>query len=250
MSDTISKAEYDRLNSAYMTLQREAEALRRNPSASQVLQQVLLNPRGAFTGAGYGDDAIEHVRNALIADKLGPNAPMPMQIAANQGPIMVQVQQLAGLVKDLADKVNNTSTAHSQYTEREKFKGAITNTSKYPNLAKAYAKNPDKFGAIPAGSSAEDYMAKQEAELKDIAEALGAVQTQTPPDGNTSAASENAEKQGEGKNATIASAQSGLLNDVPVPKSQNSPNGKWNKDTFQGLKERLVAEATKTPGKR
>lgn len=249
MSDTVSKAEYDRLNSAYMTLQREAEALRRNPSPAQVLQSVLLNPRGAFTQHGYAEDAIEHVRNALIADKLGPNAPMPMQIAANQGPIMVQVQQLAGLVKDLADKVNTTSTAHSQYTEREKFKGAITNTSKYPNLAKAYAKNPDKFGTIPAGSSAEDYMAKQEAELKEIAELLGATQT-TAPAGNTSAASVNAENNGDGKNATVASAQSGLLNDVPVPKTQNSPNGKWTKDTYGGLKERLVAEAEKALGKR
>lgn len=249
MSDTISKAEYDRLNSAYMTLQREAEALRRNPSPAQVLQSVLLNPRGAFTGAGFADDAIEHVRNALIADKLGPNAPMPMQIAANQGPIMVQVQQLAGLVKDLADKVNTTSTAHSQYTEREKLKGAITNTSKYPNLAKAYAKNPDKYGAIPAGSSAEDYMAKQEAELKEIAESLGVVQA-PPPAGNTSAASENAENKVDGKNTTVASAQSGLLNDVPVPKTQASPNGKWTKDTYVGLKERLVAEANKQPGKR
>lgn len=233
MSDTVSKADFDRLNAQFMTLQRELEAARKQPSA----QQILLNPK-----AYYNEDGLNHLRNVLIADKLGDQAPMQLQIAANQGPMMAQFQQLAQVVQSLADKVNSTSTAHSQFTEREKFKSLITNTSKYPNLAKAYAKNPDKFLGSLEGT-AEDYIAKQEASLKEIAEMLGV--TPAPAPDATSTASENAGKQGEGKNTTIVSAQSGLLSDVPVPKPGTAPSGAWSKEVFAATKAKLLAEAEK-----
>lgn len=250
MSDTVSKADFDRLNAQFMSLQRELEIARKKPDPGAVFQSLIMNPVGSLKSAGYGDDVIEHMRAAFIADKLGPQAPLQMQMAASQGPMMMQFQQLAQTVKDLADKVNNTSTAHSQYTEREKFKSIVTNASKYPNLAKAYAKNPEKYLAGLQGGTAEDYIAKQEAELKEIAEALGVAPKTDEAAGGAPAASVNADKQGEGKNTTIASAQSALLNDVPVPKSQKSPDGAWNKDTYKALKERLVAAANKQPGTR
>lgn len=249
MSDTVSKSDYDRLNAQFMTLQRELELARKKPDASAIIQGMVLNPLGTLKGAGYGDDVVEHMRQVLIADKLGPQAPMQMQMAASQGPMMMQFQALAKTVAELADRVSNTTTAAAQSTEREKFKGIVTNASKNPHLTKAYAKNPEKYiGLLSSqGGTAEDFIAKQEAELKEIAEALGIVKSE--PAG-TPAASENAGKQGEGKNTTIVSAQSGLLNDVPVPKPGMSPEGTWNKGTYQALKAKLVEEANKPPGNR
>lgn len=249
MSDTVNKADYDRLATQFATLQREVEQLRSRPSEEQIFQALYANPVGVLRNKGFNDGQIEHVRKVFIADKLGPNAPIDMQVAGFQGPVMAQMQELAGMVRSLADEVKQTKTGHTQYTEREKFKSAISNASKDSYLAKAYAKNPEKYlNALAShGGTAEDFIAKQEAELKDIAESLGV--TQAAPAG-APAASVNAEKQGEGKNTTIASAQSGHLADVPVPKSPMAPEGKWTKDTFATLKAKLVAEATKQPGDR
>ena len=245
MSDTVSKSDYDRLQNQFMTLQREAETLRKQPTPAQVMQSVILNAKAAFKQYGYGDDVVEHVRTGLIVDKLGPNAPLQMQMSANQGPMLMQVQELANLVKTLADKVDNTATSHTQYTEREKFKSIISNASKDSYLAKAYAKNPEKVVSEMASQAgtAEAFIAKKEAELKEIAETLGIASAAPAPD-SAAAASENAGKQGEGKNTTIASAQSGLLNDVPVPKP-GTPPGVWNKDTYAAVKEKLLADAAK-----
>lgn len=247
MSDTVSKSDYDRLSVQFATLQREVEQLRAKPSEEQIFQAIYANPVGVLRGKGFNDGQIEHVRQVLIADKLGPNAPLGMQVAAHQGPMMAQFQELAGIVKSLADKVDKTQTGHTQYTEREKFKSAISNTSKDSYLAKAYAKNPEKWITALAshGGTAEDFIAKQEAELKEVAEALG---VQAAPAG-APAASENAENKGEGKNTTIVSAQSGLLKDVPVPKPGAAP-GAWSKDVYAQTKAKLVAEANKQPGDR
>ncbi len=241
------KAEYENLQRRYMTVQNEVETLRKSPNAAQIIQNMIANPIGTLKSAGYGDSHIDHLRNVFIADKLGPQAPMPLQIAANQGPMLAQFQELMGVVKSLADEVKTVKTTAVKGSETTKFESTASDASKYPNLAKAYAKNPTKFKTKweSHDGSAEDFLKAQESELKEIAEALGV----TPaPGGNTAAASVNAEQKTQSEKGVVSSAASGLLKDVPVPQSPKSPDGKWGKDTFSGLKERLVAEAQKKTG--
>lgn len=242
------KAEYENLQRRFMTLQGETEVLRKKPDPGQLLQSIIANPIGTLKGAGYGDSHIEHLRNVFIADKLGPQAPMPMQIAANLGPMQAQFQELMGVVKSLADEVKTVKTTAVKGTETTKFQSTASDASKYPNLAKAYAKNPAKFNAKwdSHDGSAEDFLKAQEAELKEIADALGV--TPAPQEGNTAAASVNAEQKAQSEKGVVTSAASVHLKDVPVPQSPKSPDGKWGKETYSGLKERLVAEAAKKTG--
>lgn len=241
------KAEYENLQRRFMTVQHENESLRKNPSAAQLLQNLIANPIGMLKGNGYGDTHVEHLRNVLIADKLGPQAPMPLQIAANMGPMQAQFQGLMDVVKTLADEVKTFKTTATKGAETTTFKSAASDASKYPNLAKAYAKNPDKFNTKwdTHDGSAEDFLKAQESELKEIAEALGVAST---PPGDTAAASVNAEQKAPSEKGVVTSAASVHLKDVPVPQSPKSPDGKWGKDTYSALKERLVAEAAKKTG--
>ncbi len=236
MSDTVSRADYDRLATQFASLQREVEASRRTPGINP--QMLLMNTIGALRGAGFNDDHIEHLRSVFLADKLGATAPMQMQVAASLGPQMVRTQELQQQVKDLADMVTKLTTTNAAGSERAKLKDIISDKSKYPHLAKAYANNPEKYlGALQEGT-AEDYAKKLEEQFTDI---LGPAEQ---PKGDTSAASVNAETGTKSKQQGT-SAQSGLLNDAPPPQAKAGKSGAWTKDTYAAMKAELVAEAEK-----
>lgn len=239
---TVSKAEFDALMAKFMTLQQEVETARKRPDPAQFLQSLLRNPIGTLKSSGYGDDHIEHVRQVLIADKLGPQAPMQLQMAAQQGPMMARYDELSATVKQLADMVKQTVTTQTIASEQNKLKAIASDASKNPYLSKAFAKNPEKFinALASQGGTAEEFIAKQEAELKEVAELYGA---KIEPGKTAPAASENADTKPNSTEGVVKSANSAHMSDVGVPKEPKSPDGAWGKDKFNGLKARLVAEA-------
>lgn len=249
----IDKAAYDMLMSKVASLEHELRGKPAQPQGidpAQFFNNLLINPKGTMAQYGLEEQHVEQVRTLLIADKLGPNAPLHMQVAANSGQSMTAVRELQQLVKTLADKVSNSETTHKKFTEREKFKAAMTDASKNPNLAKAFAKNPEKYIASleSQGVTAEEFIAKQEGELKEYAE-LFAPSAGTPA-GTTPAASVNADNKTPSKQGAVLSAPlGGNLKDVPAPTIPSKP-GAWNKDAFKDLKEKIVAQATaeKPPG--
>jgi len=203
--------------------------------------QLLLNPMGTLRGAGYNDEQLGHIRNAAIADFLGPNAPLPMQIAANSGAQLVAAQQASAAVADLSRRFDELSTAQKAKAKREEFKAISQLKDKYPNLSKAISANPDRYAAVldAHGGTAEEFATAQEGQLTELLSALGAPQ-ETAPTGSVN----NPDNKDQSKK--VVSAPLGSATNVvpPPPSAIGEQVGVWNKETYAKTKAAILSKVT------
>jgi len=203
--------------------------------AEKFRQALVANPMGTLREVGLSAEHLTHVRNAAIADFLGPNAPLPLQMQANMGPQMIATQQAQAAVADLSRRFDEMTTAQKANAKREEFKAISAMKDKYPNLSKAISANPERYKDVLAqhGGSAEEFAAATEAQLTELASVLGV----PAPTGSVN----NPDNKDQSKK--VASAPLGsATNVVPPPSNQGNAGSVWNKEAYQATKEAILSK--------
>ena len=126
---------------------------------------LLTDTVGTLKSMGATPEHIEIVRAQVIADKLGNQAPLQMQMMANAGPQTIAMQELREQVATLSRQVAEANAAKDVDSKHSKFKAIVeTDKTKYANLTAAL--KADEAGVIAAlkahGGSVEDFAAAQE----------------------------------------------------------------------------------------
>lgn len=159
----------------------------------------------------------EHVTRVLVASALGDQAPPELKVLASLGPQMSATRALEekfdALSRQLAESASSSKA-------RESAKALLSDKSKYPHLAKAFAADPSlEDEMVAAGGNAEEYAKKMEARLKVVAPA-------PPP---ASDANAEAAKAAQDQSAQVQPATEGAPPKGDLP-TLTPPGGQWDHD--------------------
>lgn len=201
---------------------------------------LIRDPMGTFRQAGYTPDQLTHIRNAAIADFLGPNAPLPMQMQANMGPQMIATQQAQAALADLSRRFDEMTSAQKTTAKREEFKAISALKDKYPYLSKAISANPDRYSAALAshGGTAEEFATAQEAQLTELV----AIYVPAPASTGSVKTPDNQDQSKKVASAPMGSA----TNVVPPPQGNPGKDSKvWNRDAYLATKEAILSSLPK-----
>jgi hypothetical protein len=203
------------------------------------VQSFLLDPVGSLKRMGARPEHLDVARAALIADRLGDQAPPEMRFAAAQGPQVLAAQAMQDSIASLSRQLEDMKTAALTGGKRKSFK-AITesNKTKYPNLAKALSVDEEGIMAEleKHGGSVEEFIKAQEGKWAKF----GLV----PAEPATTTSAETVEELDPRLKVTPAPL-SGQLNTVQQPAAKTEPApGVWNADRHAKLRDEILKKVS------
>lgn len=191
-------------------------------------ESLIIDPVGTMRAMQMGGEHVEHVRNVLIADKLGDQAPPQMKVFAAQGPQMMAAQAQAEAVATLSRRLDDREKQEQKAAKKESLKAITANKEKYPNLSKALAADPDLAEELEKHTgTAEEFAANQEAKYTKLAAAF------VPQTASTSA--DNKGQSTQTKPTPLASSLNG---DTPPIVKENP--GEWTRDAYTKVRDSIV----------
>jgi uncharacterized phage infection (PIP) family protein YhgE len=182
-------------------------------------QAFYADPVGMVTKMGV---PVDHVTRVLVANALGDQAPPELKVLAAMGPQMSAVQAASAQVEELSRRLSSYEQKEQSAARAQSVKALISDKTKYPHLAKAFAADPSILDDL-GGENAEEAAAKMEKRFSLVA---------PPP-----ASVENADASGQStqsKPATVG-ALSGEVPPLPQPKS-----GVLTQDEDRKLRDEIV----------
>lgn len=206
-----------------------------NAFYSEFVKRFTLDPVGTMRSLNMPVTNIDHVRDALIADKLGAEAPPHMRMLAAQGPQVLASQALNEQLTALSRRVEELSNSALTGSKRQSFKAITESKDKYPNLSKALSVDDSPIMAEleKHGGSAEEFAMQQEAKWAKYGLA--------PAASTTSA--DTVDNKGQSTKATPAPL-AGQLNTVQQPVTPENKPGVWNADRHAALRDSIVAKVS------
>jgi hypothetical protein len=190
-------------------------------------KQLTIDPIGTLRSLQLGTEHIDHVRSVLIADKLGDQAPPQLRVFAAQGAQLVAAHAQAETIAALSRRLDDRDKQEQKATKREAFKSITANKEKYPNLAKAFAADPELVSEMDAhGGTAEEFAASQEAKLQKLVSVFA-----------PSTASVTADNRGQSTQAK-PTALAGTLSGDPPPLEKEQSG--WTRDQYTKIRDGIV----------
>lgn len=188
----------------------------------QFLAAYVTDPVGTIARMGATQEQLQHVTQVHFAHALGDAAPPQFKMLAQMGPQVAATSQLASQISSLGQRLETFETGVKKQSTRDSFIAAVSDKTKYPHLAAAYAADPALFSDAIDGhrGNAVELADALETRHKKLAEIYG---PKTPAASDETAGADD----GQSKQAELATSPPVGIDPTPPP-IQQPKQGVWS----------------------